>query len=114
MLTERATSIELSKLQTRHVVIFKLQGGSHIELAISASHILDLSMLCLTDAHLCLFGSSCNGFGFRNSDLDITLTFQRHRTDEVESFCCFQLLQVNSIFTSVARDQHNSQEKHDI
>lgn len=28
------------------------------------------------DAHLCLFGSSTNGFGFKNSDLDICMTFK--------------------------------------
>lgn len=38
-----------------------------------------------SDAQLCLFGSSCNGFGFRNSDLDITLTFQGRKTDEVRN-----------------------------
>ena len=27
-------------------------------------------------ARLTLFGSSCNGFGFRNSDLDICMTFE--------------------------------------
>jgi len=42
-------------------------------------------LLCLADAHLCLFGSSCNGFGFRNSDLDITLTFHGRKTDEVQN-----------------------------
>jgi len=41
--------------------------------------------LLLSDAKLCLFGSSCNGFGFRNSDLDITLTFAGRETDEVEN-----------------------------
>jgi terminal uridylyltransferase len=30
-----------------------------------------------------LFGSSCNGFGFRKSDLDICLTFTDNPTGEV-------------------------------
>ena len=50
-----------------------------------------------TGAHLALFGSSCNGFGFRNSDLDITLTFQGHKTDEVDNLCCFYLLHTNKL-----------------
>ncbi|XP_037094913.1 terminal uridylyltransferase 7-like [Pollicipes pollicipes] len=31
---------------------------------------------CFPSARLTLFGSSCNGFGFRNSDLDICMTFE--------------------------------------
>jgi len=50
----------------------------------------------LTDARLCLFGSSCNGFGFRNSDLDITLTFKGRETDEVNNWLCFYLLQLEN------------------
>ncbi|KAG1670310.1 Terminal uridylyltransferase 7 [Nymphon striatum] len=34
------------------------------------------------DARLELFGSSCNGFGFHNSDLDICLTFHGNETGE--------------------------------
>ncbi|XP_006006033.1 terminal uridylyltransferase 4 isoform X1 [Latimeria chalumnae] len=33
-------------------------------------------------ARLCLFGSSKNGFGFRNSDLDICMTLEGHETAE--------------------------------
>ncbi|XP_029943097.1 terminal uridylyltransferase 4 [Salarias fasciatus] len=33
-------------------------------------------------ARLCLFGSSKNGFGFRDSDLDICMTLEGHRTAE--------------------------------
>lgn len=43
-------------------------------------------LLCLlsTDkAQLCLFGSSKNGFGFRDSDLDICMTLEGHETAEV-------------------------------
>ena len=47
--------------------------------------VICLVFLSLTDAQLCLFGSSCNGFGFRNSDLDITLTFRGRATDEVHN-----------------------------
>ncbi|XP_067122746.1 terminal uridylyltransferase 4-like [Centruroides vittatus] len=36
----------------------------------------------IPDARLQLFGSSCNGFGFRNSDLDICFTL-KNRTDEI-------------------------------
>lgn len=34
-------------------------------------------------AQLCLFGSSKNGFGFRDSDLDICMTLEGHETAEV-------------------------------
>lgn len=34
-------------------------------------------------AQLCLFGSSKNGFGFRDSDLDICMTLEGHKTAEV-------------------------------
>lgn len=34
-------------------------------------------------AQLCLFGSSKNGFGFRDSDLDICMTLEGHDTAEV-------------------------------
>lgn len=34
-------------------------------------------------AQLCLFGSSKNGFGFRDSDLDICMTLEGHQTAEV-------------------------------
>ena len=36
-------------------------------------------------AQLCLFGSSKNGFGFRDSDLDICMTLEGHDTAEVWS-----------------------------
>lgn len=36
-------------------------------------------------AQLCLFGSSKNGFGFRDSDLDICMTLEGHNTAEVLS-----------------------------
>ena len=35
-------------------------------------------------AQLCLFGSSKNGFGFRDSDLDICMTLEGHDTAEVD------------------------------
>lgn len=34
-------------------------------------------------ARLCLFGSSKNGFGFRDSDLDICMTLEGHENAEV-------------------------------
>lgn len=50
-------------------------------------------MLCSTNcfhacdpadkAQLCLFGSSKNGFGFHDSDLDICMTLEGHETAEV-------------------------------
>lgn len=49
----------------------------------SAHLIFNLIVFIITDANLSLFGSSCNGFGFRLSDLDITLTFHGRKTDEV-------------------------------
>lgn len=36
-------------------------------------------------AQLCLFGSSKNGFGFRDSDLDICMTLEGHDTAEVKA-----------------------------
>lgn len=36
-------------------------------------------------AQLCLFGSSKNGFGFRDSDLDICMTLEGHETAEVKA-----------------------------
>lgn len=38
-------------------------------------------------AQLCLFGSSKNGFGFRDSDLDICMTLEGHETAEVKAEC---------------------------
>lgn len=46
--------------------------------------IISLSVCGPTDkAQLCLFGSSKNGFGFRDSDLDICMTLEGHETAEV-------------------------------
>ena len=42
--------------------------------------------LCLEKARLCLFGSSKNGFGFRDSDLDICMTLEGHENAEVRVF----------------------------
>lgn len=39
-------------------------------------------------AQLCLFGSSKNGFGFRDSDLDICMTLEGHETAEVMAGVC--------------------------
>lgn len=39
--------------------------------------------VCSDKAQLCLFGSSKNGFGFRDSDLDICMTLEGHDTAEV-------------------------------
>lgn len=36
------------------------------------------------DARLFLFGSSKNGFGFRNSDIDICMTLENHVKEEVD------------------------------
>ncbi|XP_068726733.1 terminal uridylyltransferase 4-like isoform X2 [Montipora capricornis] len=37
------------------------------------------------DARLSLFGSSKNGFGFRNSDIDICMTLENHVREEVDA-----------------------------
>ncbi|XP_065378574.1 terminal uridylyltransferase 4 isoform X36 [Macaca fascicularis] len=45
--------------------------------------ILDLvCKRCFEKARLCLFGSSKNGFGFRDSDLDICMTLEGHENAE--------------------------------
>lgn len=49
-------------------------------------------------AKLRLFGSSCNGFGFQYSDLDISLTFADHETAEV----------ISSAFCTRSSDQETS------
>lgn len=46
------------------------------------------------EANLCLFGSSCNGFGFADSDLDITLTFEGCPSSDVSRFKIFHFLSV--------------------
>uniref|UniRef100_A0A674BUI2 RNA uridylyltransferase n=1 Tax=Salmo trutta TaxID=8032 RepID=A0A674BUI2_SALTR len=55
-------------------------------------------------AQLCLFGSSKNGFGFRDSDLDICMTLEGHDTGESVIFCdlviddlCFPLSGLRNI-----------------
>ena len=42
-------------------------------------------------ARLFLFGSSKNGFGFRNSDIDICMTLDDMAKEEVNNsvYCCF-------------------------
>lgn len=40
------------------------------------------------DAVLTLFGSSCNGFGFADSDLDLCLTFNSNEDGKVSSNYC--------------------------
>lgn len=47
---------------------------------------MDFVFLCLEKARLCLFGSSKNGFGFRDSDLDICMTLEGHENAEVRVF----------------------------
>lgn len=37
----------------------------------------------ISEANVEMFGSSCNGFGFHNSDIDICLTFDGNDTGEV-------------------------------
>ena len=43
----------------------------------------------LPDARLFLFGSSKNGFGFRNSDIDICMTLENHFKEEVQQDAIF-------------------------
>jgi len=44
----------------------------------------NLSVVSFVDARLFLFGSSKNGFGFRNSDIDICMTFENQVKEEVD------------------------------
>uniref|UniRef100_A0A667YX84 Terminal uridylyl transferase 4 n=1 Tax=Myripristis murdjan TaxID=586833 RepID=A0A667YX84_9TELE len=45
----------------------------------------------LKEAQLCLFGSSKNGFGFRDSDLDICMTLEGH--DTAEKLNCKEIIE---------------------
>lgn len=47
------------------------------------TEIFDCFFSPITEARLHLFGSSCNGFGFQNSDLDICITFCNHQNADV-------------------------------
>ena len=40
--------------------------------------------ILISDARLFLFGSSKNGFGFRNSDIDICMTLEGHVREEID------------------------------
>lgn len=40
----------------------------------------------IIDARLFLFGSSKNGFGFRNSDIDICMTFENRVKEDIDDF----------------------------
>ena len=56
------------------------------------------------DIELHLFGSSCNGFAFRRSDLDISMTFSDVDKSEVRVsyilFCVIKLFFITScVFT---------------
>ncbi|XP_060793766.1 terminal uridylyltransferase 4 isoform X2 [Neoarius graeffei] len=54
--------------------------------------ILDnLCKRCYDKAQLCLFGSSKNGFGFRDSDLDICMTLEGH--DTAEKLNCKEIIE---------------------
>ena len=47
-------------------------------LSIYEDQSIDMNLILnYTDAKLEAFGSSCNGFGFRDSDLDLCLTFTK-------------------------------------
>ena len=43
--------------------------------------------ILILGARLHLFGSSKNGFGFKNSDIDICMTLEDHAKDEVNYDC---------------------------
>lgn len=49
-----------------------------------------------SDAHLQLFGSSANGFGFTNSDLDVCITFEAERLKEQldQDFLIYDLVRI--------------------
>ncbi|KAH0618615.1 hypothetical protein JD844_017990, partial [Phrynosoma platyrhinos] len=54
--------------------------------------ILDLvCKRCFDKARLCLFGSSKNGFGFRDSDLDICMTLEGH--ENAEKLNCKEIIE---------------------
>ncbi|XP_047272372.1 terminal uridylyltransferase 4 isoform X42 [Homo sapiens] len=54
--------------------------------------ILDLvCKRCFEKARLCLFGSSKNGFGFRDSDLDICMTLEGH--ENAEKLNCKEIIE---------------------
>ncbi|EMP33566.1 Terminal uridylyltransferase 4 [Chelonia mydas] len=46
---------------------------------------------CFDKARLCLFGSSKNGFGFRDSDLDICMTLEGH--ENAEKLNCKEIIE---------------------
>ena len=52
-----------------------------------------ISFSILVDARLSLFGSSCNGFGFQNSDLDICMTLEGE-DQKVLYLCVFFCLRI--------------------
>uniref|UniRef100_A0A8D0H1K3 Terminal uridylyl transferase 4 n=1 Tax=Sphenodon punctatus TaxID=8508 RepID=A0A8D0H1K3_SPHPU len=62
-----------------------------------------LSVLFWSDkARLCLFGSSKNGFGFRDSDLDICMTLEGHENAEVRT-CMHSFIQLNILPITTAK-----------
>lgn len=58
-------------------------GVNRILLFHANDKLLTFVFFCLEKARLCLFGSSKNGFGFRDSDLDICMTLEGHENAEV-------------------------------
>ncbi|EHH14789.1 hypothetical protein EGK_00767 [Macaca mulatta] len=54
-------------------------------------------------ARLCLFGSSKNGFGFRDSDLDICMTLEGHENAEVRVFGKRYKLNCKEIIENLAK-----------
>ena len=43
--------------------------------------VIIIDVILLTGAKLTLFGSSCNGFGFGHSDLDICMTLEQETAE---------------------------------
>uniref|UniRef100_A0A8C2Q7S4 Terminal uridylyl transferase 4 n=1 Tax=Cyprinus carpio TaxID=7962 RepID=A0A8C2Q7S4_CYPCA len=56
-------------------------------------------------AQLCLFGSSKNGFGFRDSDLDICMTLEGHDNAEVKS-CLRNILPITTAKVPIVKFEH--------
>ncbi|XP_072372813.1 terminal uridylyltransferase 7-like isoform X2 [Scyliorhinus torazame] len=67
--------------------LLEVQAREHILIRLEAFIRRDLD----AKAKLCLFGSSKNGFGFRQSDLDICMTFEDQET--AEGLNCIKIIE---------------------
>ena len=77
-----STPLSYSNLPLHSIPVTLYRAYEHVN---TTSVSLSLPSHRPTDkALLCLFGSSKNGFGFRDSDLDICMTLEGHDTAEVK------------------------------